>query len=140
MVYATQADLVGRYGENAVLLVADRNRDGVIDDAVVERALTDATGEINSYLRAKYRLPLAAVPDDLRRVACDIALYRLSGEADLLTEEKRQRYEDALTWLKDLAKGIARLDLPTPPTSASGGAALVGPERRFTREKLGGVL
>lgn len=138
--YATQADMVGRYGEDAVLLIADRDRDGVIDPAVVERALTDATGEINSYLRAKYRLPLASVPEDLRRVACDIAHYRLSDDATLLTEEKRQRYDDALAWLKDLARGVARLDLPAPPSSASGGAVLIGSERRFTREKLGGVL
>lgn len=140
MAYATQADMVGRYGEDAVLLVADRNGDGVIDTDVVERALTDATGEANSYLRAKYRLPLASVPEDLRRVTCDIAHYRLSDDATHLTDEKRQRYEDAMSWLKDLARGVARLDLPSPPTSASGGVVLVGPERRFTREKLGGVL
>lgn len=89
MAYATLEALIKQYGLDAVLLVADRDQDGDIDPDVVEDALTSATSEIDSYVGVKHRLPLPIVPDVLVRVCGDIALYRMSSEGGLLTEDKR---------------------------------------------------
>jgi len=123
MAYATLEALIKQYGLDAVLLVADRDQDGDIDADVVEDALTAATSEIDSYVGVKHRLPLPQVPDVLVRVCGDIALYRMSSEGGQLTEDKRQRYEDAVDYLKRVAAGTASLGLPTPPDQESSGDA-----------------
>ncbi len=123
MAYATLEALIKQYGLDAVLLVADRDQDGDIDADVVEDALTAATSEIDSYVGVKHRLPLPQVPDVLVRVCGDIALYRMSSEGGQLTEDKRQRYEDAVDYLKRVAAGTASLGLATPPEKETSGDA-----------------
>lgn len=123
MAYATLAGFIKQYGENAVLLVADRDDDGVIDAPVVEDALARASAEIDSYVSAKHRLPLPVVPDRFPGLAGDIALYLLSSEGGALTEDKRKRYEDAISYLRRVASGDAGLGLPTPPDQESSGEA-----------------
>ena len=141
MSYATQAHVVERYGERALLDLADRDDDDVADPGVIERALADATAEIDTYLATKYDLPLADTPLVLIRICVDIAVYRLSPKADIATEERRLRYEDAIKLLKDLASRTATLNLagdtgePLPRPRRVRTAA---PERMFTGQ--GGAL
>lgn len=147
MAYATQADIVDLYGPNA-LYVADRDGDGVADADAVTRALNAASDEIDSYLAVRYRLPLDTTPGILRQYAVDIALYRLALGREVLSEEHRRRYEDALGALKRLAEGKAALILPQDPdadpdspTADQGPRPIVtgGPERIFSRDKMQGL-
>ena len=138
--YATQADIATLYGANA-LVVADHNRDGIVDSAAVTRALTSASDEIDTYLAARYTLPLTEVPGFLKTLAVDIALYRLALSADVLSEEHRKRYEDALGHLKRIAEGKAALVFtPVPPVegqpdvSAAQPIVSGGPAKLFTRD------
>lgn len=122
MPYATATDLTDRYGASALVLAADRDGDGVADTAAVDRALADATGEVDSYIAARYPVPLAApLPSRVVQVTVDIAFYRLCREAGSYTEEIRQRYDDALAWLRDVARGIATLGQPAEAPAASAG-------------------
>jgi len=139
MAYATQQDMEDRYGHDALLMVADRDNDGEIDTEVVVRALSDATAEIDPYLASRYSMPLAEVPDLLVRLCVDIAFYRLSGDADTYTEEKRQRYEDTVSLLSRIASGKVSLGLATPPPSVGGGVVISGPVRLFSRDTMGGL-
>lgn len=136
MPYATQAKLIERYGEDALLVIADRDNDGIIDADVVTQALDDATAEIDAYLAAKYSLPLPSVPDVLVRLCSDISMYRLAAEADQATDERRLRYEDAISLLKSISKGTASLGLEVPPPSSNGGVTLVSRPRRFNRSGM----
>lgn len=95
MIYATHADIIAAYGEDA-LWVADRDDDALVDEGVTAAALEGASAEIDAYLAARYPLPLAEAPLVLRRPCVDIAVYRLSGDGGALTDEKRRRYEDAI--------------------------------------------
>jgi phage gp36-like protein len=137
--YATQADIATLYGANA-LVVADHNRDGIVDSAAVTRALTSASDEIDTYLAARYTLPLTEVPGFLKTLAVDIALYRLALSADVLSDEHRKRYEDALGHLKRIAKGEAALVFTATPATGdidvSGAQPIVsgGPAKLFTRD------
>lgn len=117
MAYAVEQDIADRYGADALLVVADRDGDGFVDSDIVETALVDAGAEIDAYLTAKYDLPLKDVPPVLTRLSVDIALYRLSGDAGALTEERRQRYEDAIKLLEAISTGKASLGLENPPAS-----------------------
>lgn len=146
MPYATQADITELYGANA-LVVADHNRDGIVDTAAVARALDMASGEMDTYLGRRYTLPLPVTPSHLVQLCVDIALYRLALSQDVASQEHRTRYEDALSVLTKIATGTIALVLPaSDPGGGTGGEVpevtgpqpivVGGPERLFTREKL----
>lgn len=136
MTYATQQDLEDRFGADELIQLTDRTNVGAIDSTVVSRALGDADAEINGYLAAQYTLPLATVPAVLVRLACDIARYQLG--ADRVTEAMRERYKDAVSFLKSLSKGDAQLGVATgqaaQPTES--GIAFTAPDRVFSKATL----
>lgn len=107
MTYATQADLVDRFGEPELAQRTDRTNGAVIDTVVLGRALADADAEIDSYLATRYTLPLASTPVVITRLACDMTRYRLYDDG--VSETVRVRYQDAVSLLKRLASGEVQL-------------------------------
>lgn len=122
--YATQADLESRYSERDLRMVTDPQAQS-IDDTRTKQALDDAQSEIDSHLGQRYQLPLQKLaisdinalppvyvaellptPAVLKRIACDIAIYRLQTlrPADDV-KDARHRYEDTLKTLRMMAKG-----------------------------------
>ena len=142
MPYITRDDIIASIGESDFVLLADRDHDGMADDAVVTRAITAAESEVNSYVAQRYQLPLAETPPVLVQVTVDIAIYRLADTPDRMTENHRKRYEDARGWLTKLAQNTVRLDVipSATPNTAHGGVYKTGPDKLFTREGLKGVL
>lgn len=136
MGYCVVQDMTDRYGQAEMAAITDRTAGVTLDTAVAQRAVDDATSEMDSYLASRYRLPLAVVPAVLKVVCADLARYLLYK--DRPTDEVRQRAEDARAWLKDLAKGYASLDLgPTTPAQVLG--TFASNDRQFTRETLRGL-
>lgn len=144
MAYATIDDITDLYGAEA-LIAADRDGDGTAEADVVARALVSASEEIDSYLSVRYVLPLAGTHGVLVQYCVDIALYRLSNSRGFVTDELRQRYEDARAALKDLAAGRAALVMPRAPAAGeddplagAGPQPMLshGPERLFSRDKM----
>lgn len=134
--YATQQDMIDRYGEDDLLIAADHDGDGVADAAVVTQGLSDATDLINTYIGERVPLPLVTVPAILKRLCVDIALYLMSKPPSI-TEEKRKRYEDALKLLAAISDGKVSLgasESGEPASgSASGGASFTAKDRVFKR-------
>ncbi len=108
--YATEADLVARFGEEIGGLKVM-----VSNPTFVEDAIQDATEEINGHIGDRYPLPLPNVPSNLKRMACDIARYRLYFQQP--TDEVRKRYEDAVAFLKRVADNKAHLQIQLPITN-----------------------
>ena len=75
----------------------------------IEQALQDAAEEIDSYVAVKYQLPLPEVPSTLKRIACNIARYRLYFQRP--TEEVENRYKAEIDFLKRIADGKATLNI-----------------------------
>jgi phage gp36-like protein len=144
MNYAAEADMLTHFGPAQVLIAADRDGDGTADTGVVTDALADASEEIDSYLAARYTLPLVApIPGVLVRVCCDIAMYRMSIDGPSMTDEKRVRYEDAIKWLTNLAKGIVTLGVEEDTTVVSTNAVTLASSsepRLFTRTMMTGLM
>lgn len=142
MAYATIEDIRAAYGNDELLLLADRDRDGEVDVAVVDKALSAATSLIDSYISLRYPPPFAVVPELVRDMCVDIAVYKMAAPGAGLTDEKRTRYEDALSLLKRIADAKANLDIPQPaaaPVVAEGDdVLLVTGERIFTDRSLRG--
>lgn len=135
MTYATQQDMVERFGEQELIQLTDRDGTaGAIVTAVLDRALEDADAEIDGYLAAGgYTLPLASVPPILSRIGADITRYHLYDDA--ATEEVRRRYDRAVALLEAIAKGTVSLGAGDPQGSA-GSPETVAPTRVFTRDDL----
>lgn len=103
--YATRDDLIKRFGENEIAnLEAMQTSLTAVNDA-----LQDATEEIDTYIAVQYNLPLPNVPNTLKRVACNIARFRLYYQQP--TEEVRKRYEDEIVYLKRIADKKAVLSI-----------------------------
>lgn len=138
MLYATVSDLVERFGETEIIELSnlELDHDDTIDEAAVERALTDACAEIDSYLAARYRLPVSDTPRLLSLLATDIARFRL--QKGVSTEQARQRYEDAVAKLKDIAAGRINLPLARPPAAAGEPMVVPGRARVFDDDTMRG--
>jgi len=71
-------------------------------------------------------------------MSCDITRFMLWD--DNAPEEVRNRYNDAIARLKDIAKGMMKLPstiLPSP-NNPTGGVDYYAEERVFTRDSLAG--
>ncbi|QFR32386.1 phage protein Gp36 family protein [Ancylobacter sp. TS-1] len=156
-IFATLADVLGRYPAEATVLAADettRQR----DDARIEAALVDASAEIRVSLYGRYtRAELERIDDDsrgfLRVYAIDIALYRVALSFGRSNERIKERHDLALSRLKDIASGKGALSFDGPGGGGTGGGTLPGepndvgpaeplvvaPERVFTRDRLRGL-
>ena len=84
MRYCTRQDLIDTYGAEQLTRLTDRvNMPATtIDDALVDKAILHAEGEINMYLEGRYRLPLNKGSVMLTRIACDLAWYNLHTQVD----------------------------------------------------------
>lgn len=142
MTYATQDDLVKRYGEDALRDLTDRAAPpaGAIDADVVTLALEDADAAIDGYLKGRYALPLTAVPPLLRDLAQAIAVYKL--HRDSVAGKIRDDYTDALKTLDLISKGTIRLDVAgiEPAASGSSGVRTTDRDRPLTNQNLRGFI
>ena len=134
--YATESDIVKRYGQDALDLAFARAGD-LANPAAVSQALDDASDEIDTYLMGRYSLPLDPVPPVLTRLCVDMALYHGSDLA-ALTDERRTRYEDAVALLTRISEGKVSLEGVAGQTPASSGASFVSNDRIFGRGSMQG--
>ncbi len=136
MTYATQQDLIDRYGPDELQQLTDRASGMVIAPEVIGRALADATAEIDSYLAKRMQTPLEPVPPLVRAHAAAIARYRL--HKDVAPEKIRKDYEDAVAWLRRAAAGEVTIDGATPlPGASTADMPLVdAPPRVFGRDSM----
>lgn len=118
MTYATESDLVERFGFEELAQRTNRVDGLTIDTVVLGRALADADAEIDGYLATRYTLPLVSTPAVLVRLAADLARYQLCG--DKVPDSVRQRYEDAVSLLKRMASGDVQLAGITAIPAAGG--------------------
>lgn len=115
--YCTQQNLIDRFGQTEIIQLTDRAIPpaGTINTTVLEQAISDADAEINSYLTG-YTLPLVTVPANLVRIACDISRYYLYE--DRVIEQVQTRYDAAIKYLTQVAKGVIKLGPDTDGTVA----------------------
>jgi len=97
MAYCTQKDLEAAYGEDRIIAWSR------MDSAAIERALRNASAEIDGYLiSGGYSVPLSGPPENLKKYCIDIATANLvisagvlendPGGKAILDEAKNARY------------------------------------------------
>lgn len=110
MHYCTLQDLISRFGQDELLQLAADDTGQAVDQGEIDLAIADAAGEIDGRVAAGgYDVPLEPVPRIIQAYACDIARYRLYDEH--ATDQVTKRYEDAIRFLKSVARGEVLLGI-----------------------------
>lgn len=130
----TLQDLIDRFGESELAKLTDRESYQVIDETVIDRAISDAVGEVASYLRPAGLVSVdaqgnvtylhsAKLPAALSLHTCNIARYYLYENGT--TEIVDKRYDDALKWLNKVKNDPTMLTGPTTVTNTGGGISVM---------------
>lgn len=142
MPYCTQDDILEQLDEDTLLQLTDDYDAGAIDSDVVDRAIADADSLINGYCGKRHTVPFTTVPALARKFSVDIAIYNLYGRRIGAPEDRKDRYKEAIDYLKGVARGENSMgeDDPegTPPDSNAPQMSSDSPERIFTRDKMSG--
>ena len=133
--YATKADIERIYGVELLTIISDLDENGRVDDLAVTAALETATSEIDSYVGGRYVVPLDPIPTYIRQCCVDIAVYRLAHSEAPRTAEMRLRYEDAMRYLRDVAKGTVAIQGADDLPAGDGNGSDVGSTARILNLK-----
>ncbi len=142
MPYATQANLIARFGEAELIQLTDRpdradpENAGTIDSSVLNQAIADAEAEINGYLN-RYTLPLPFIPPILTGIHCDFTRWRLY--VFQMTDVVDERYKAGTKYLTLIATG--KIDLFSSAgveidQNESSGVMLSEPDSTFGRDSF----
>lgn len=156
--YATVAQLSARFEDVSALAHLTYNEEaGVSDDDVLTSFIDESEGFINSYLAARYAIPVNVATDTrlanfLRGLTLDLAEFNLLSGSDQVSEAKTKKYDRVIEWLIKFAEGKVQLPADSPPaTTVSRGARMAwgsgdaevdvegATTRQFTRGQLGNL-
>ena len=134
MPYALKSDMLEEFDEQELIQLTDRDipTAGAIVDAVLTRALTGASAEIDGYL-VRYSGQTLTLPI-LTRYACDIARYRLYRSG--APEEVRNRYRDAIRFLEMVAAGKISLGVAAETAASETTIQFTTGQKVFVREDV----
>jgi len=106
---------------------------------VVDEAINRADGEIDAYLGTRYALPLTPAPDQVKGLSIDMALYHLYSRRSVAPPVRRQKYEAALSFLKQVAAGEAVVEGASCllPETAQVESEFASAPRIFSRDSQG---
>mgnify|MGYP000331623688 CR=1 FL=1 len=139
MLYCSKQGLIDRFSEDELVQLTDRDSLGVINDEVLNRAIEDASTEMDAYL-SRFNYSADNLPKSLKPLACDIARYRLYDEEPI--EHITTRYNNAIKFLKAVNKGeitIGTTDADTEVTSTDL-AEMQSAGTVFSRDKSSGFI
>lgn len=118
-------DLIDRFGEEEIINISDHDRLQVINETVVNQAISDAVSEVVGYLNPTGLIVdgvyTGTPPKSLVLKTCDIARYYLYENG--VTEIVEKRYKQAIDWLLLVQKNPSMLtgaDNATQITAKSG--------------------
>jgi phage gp36-like protein len=142
MTYIVDSDIEFRLGTTNYITLSDDVGTGSADGSVIAEARFGAIGEADSYLSARYKVPvdLTAHPGPaavLKSFVLDLAEYRLHSRRPPVPPDVVRRHAEAVVWLVRVATGAAHLPGETalPPVAVrSPTTAVTSAERVFSRE------
>ena len=113
--YLSNADYISKYGEAETKRLTDEAKTGSIDTEKLTEALEDGTVVVESYIGQRYQTPVASPPRLLQTFVGALAREALhkSQKPDAVVEDA----DRARSQLKDIARGIMTLPIPTGGTA-----------------------
>ncbi len=113
------------------------------NDAATARVLEQieaASEEIDGYLRSAYSLPFTEVPERIKQICKDIAIYNLYKRRQRtdMPESLTSIYKARIAELKDIQKGVISLGVESSQTDSSEfHINKTGADKIFTKDVLG---
>lgn len=140
MAYCELTDINDQIDERDLISITDDDDTGSVDSDKVGAAIEKADAMIDSYLAVKYAVPMDPVPAIVKKLSVDIAVYELFSRRDRVSDSTRKRFDDAVTFLKDVAKGKAGISGATSADSSmsSNAPTMTTSPRVFSRIKMKG--
>ena len=153
--YCTTAEVLGKIRDDMIdtilgpdLIEDEQERTEKIT-ACAEEAISDACAEIDGWVSKRYKVPFSEpVPPIVSKLAKDIAVYNLASRTGIDEDDRENtiyiRYKNAITFLTNVAKGLANIDTGQDTADGSGTAAAndgfryQANERLFSRETMKG--
>lgn len=136
--YCTLADITAMIPEEIVLQLTDDDNLGVIDQAKVDKAITDADCDIDGYCGTRYQVPFDVVPPIIVRICAKLAIYNLyARKVEVMPEVRAADKKNADKLLTDISKGTVVLPIGAllAPQEV-GSIQTTSPARVFSRESL----
>jgi len=127
MPYCNLDDLIKALNEQTIIDLSNDDPSPSVNQDNIDEAIGKAEREINGYLRGRYTLPLDTIPEDIKDIAVDIALYYLYKRVpDKITEEIVNSYKLRIARLKDIKEGNFLPDIPAegPVDTETGGTGI----------------
>lgn len=106
-------------------------------EANLEAAILQAQSDIDLYCANRTTVPLTEVPPVLKGICVDLTIYYLHSktQSNRVPEWVQVRYENAMSKLKDISKGIGQLPFVQEPLPKKSSAVIgLGPDSVMNRE------
>lgn len=142
MSYSTLTDIKKLIPEETLIQLTDDEGLGVVNQTRIDEAIKGADSEIDSYCGGRYKVPLSTVPDIVKKLSIDIAIYNLySRRVEEIPQTRAERYKNAIRQLEAISKGVVSLGIDPQPSASIDGRAETNKETDenvFSRDKLEG--
>lgn len=113
--YIQPSDLIQKIPEKTQGLLTDDGTSLSKDSDRLSEAILEAEGEFESYVAARYSLPVQAedgtVPPKVKSTIITVAKYHLYSRRDAISKEIQVQYDAATSWLRAVSKGNASIPL-----------------------------
>lgn len=121
MPYSTDTDLYDRVSSDLVIQLTDDANTGVVNDTILGNIRNDISELIDTYLRARYTVPVDPTPAILTNIEADLLAHKLYTRRPNyeIPDSIKELKNDAMATLNKLASGAIRLDDNTPDPGAS---------------------
>jgi phage gp36-like protein len=141
MPYSNLADIKKLIPEETLIQVTDDEGAGIVVEARIDEAIAQADSEIDAYLGTRYDVPFATVPDVVKKISVDLAIYNLySRRVEEIPATRADRYKNSIKLLEGIRDGKISIGEATEPPGNTDEIKVGTSEadRIFTRDKLSG--
>jgi phage gp36-like protein len=142
MAYSTLTDVKKLIPEETLIQLTDDEGAGIVNQARIDEAISQADEEIDSYLGNRYDVPIVApVPGIIKKLSVDMGIYNLySRRMEEIPKARDDRYRNAIRILEGIAKGTISVGETDEPEGGADQieASTSEDDRIFTKDKLSG--
>ncbi len=120
--------------------LTDDAASGYPDESKIDAAIANAQADVDGYCGKRFTVPFATPPQLVITLTIRLAKYNLYSRRDEIPPSVDALHKDALKILADISLGKATLGIEPKPAGnpEEVGGVISGPERIFTRDKMGG--
>jgi phage gp36-like protein len=140
--YCTKPDILKSISDEVLIQLTDDNSVGTVDDAKVTGAIEKADSIIDGYCGKRYAVPFSPVPNLVRDMSVDLAIYNLYGNRQGAPDYWEKRRDDTIAFLKDVSKGTATIGDASAAgisgESSDNSVDISSADRVFSRDRLRG--